>query len=97
METIQMVLEKMERQLSKWSGKLDELAFQADQDGDEAKAAYRKGINKLKSKRQFVQAKLEELRTTSTENWESIQAKVDKIWSELEQAVKEFIHGPHPK
>jgi hypothetical protein len=90
MEDRQAHVGKMETRLKKWGAKLDELVAKADGAGADAKVDTLKRIDDLKAKHQVAQARLDELRTTSGEKWETVKTGVERAWNDLEAAFEKL-------
>jgi hypothetical protein len=81
---------KMERQLTQWGAKLDELVAQAEEAGAEVKLDYRERIDALKAKHQLARSQLDELRATGNDKWETLKTGMEGAWNELEVAFKKL-------
>ncbi|MCU0663798.1 MAG: hypothetical protein MUC50_15895 [Myxococcota bacterium] len=81
---------KMEAQFKHWGAKLDGLVAKADEASDEMRDEYRKRIEDLKTKHMAAQAKLDELKATSGDSWETLRAGVDGAWKELEATFRKL-------
>jgi len=81
---------KMENQLKQWGIKLDELVAKADEAGAETKIEYRNGIDDLKAKHWEAQVKLDALKATGSEKWETLRTGVESAWNELDVAFKKM-------
>jgi hypothetical protein len=80
----------LEARLKEWGARLDELVAKAGEVGTEAKSDYRKGVEELRAKYQAAQTKLEELKSTGGDKWETVKTGVENAWSELETAFKKL-------
>lgn len=85
---------KMETQLKQWGAKLDGIVVNVDKAGDDISKEYRKQIDDLKTKQQTVQSKLEKLKTSGGEKWETLKTGFESAWSELEGALKKLKKDP---
>ena len=82
---------KMQSQLKHWNKKIDRLVDSADREGDEAKAEYRTRVSELQMKHRTVQAKLDELKSGSSEGWEVFKIGVEDAWRDFEMAFKNLL------
>ena len=76
METKEARVGTMEEELKGWGAKLDALVAKADAAGTEAGDDYRKRIDDLKAKYQAAQSKLDELKATGSEKWQTIETQL---------------------
>jgi len=79
---------KMEAQLKEWGAKLDALVAKADAAGTDADIDYRKRVDDLKAKYQAAHAKLGELKSASSDKWETFETGLESAWSEFRDAFK---------
>ena len=78
----------MEMQLQQWGAKLDALAAKADIASADAKADYHKRIDELKVKRDVAKVKLDELKASTSDNWDTLKGGAESAWKDLETAFK---------
>lgn len=78
----------MEKQLTEWGAKLDDLVTQADAVGTGAKEDYRKRIDDLKAKYQNAHSRLDEFKASGSEKLEIMESGLESAWKELEVAFK---------
>lgn len=78
--------EKFDAQLKEWSAEIALLNAKADKAKAEAKIEYYKTIEALQGKQDTARAKLQELRTTSDDAWEDLEAGAENVWSEVKTA-----------
>ena len=93
---------RMEAQFKALGAKLDKLVTHVEGVEAQVKTDYRKRIDDLKAKREAVRVKLDELKTTKGEKWESLKAGFYHAWNDLEAALKKLTHltgekKPEPK
>jgi hypothetical protein len=81
---------KAEKQLKRWGAQLDELAAKVAAAGTDIKADYLKHLEDLRLKHKAAQAKLDELKTASGEEWESFKAGLESAGNEVEVAFKKM-------
>jgi hypothetical protein len=82
-------IDHMMAQLKEWSRKIDQLEFKARTAKAEARLTYEKRIQDLKSKREAVIKRTQELKGAGGEAWESITGGVDAAWDEFKHAFTE--------
>ncbi len=80
---------QMEAKLQEWGSKLDELKAKADRAGADSKAELNKKIEALGEKRDAMQQKLAELKSSGDDAWESLKAGAESAWDELSAAFEE--------
>lgn len=90
MNVVKDNIEKLESQLKDWEAKLDVLVAKAGVARAEAKSEYREHVDELKAKHRTAKAKLEELKTASSEKWDILKTGVEGAWNELEEAFKKL-------
>ncbi len=78
----------MERQLSRWGAKLDELYARAEEKSVEARVEYRLAIDDLLVKHELAQARLAELQVAGGDKWDIMKEGVESAWSDLEIAFE---------
>ena len=86
METADAELGKMEAELRQWGTRLDNLLAMAEVVGTTARIDYRKRLDDLKAKYDAAEAKLIELKTAGSGNWDAQKGGVETAWSELAKA-----------
>ncbi len=79
--------EQMEAQLREWSAKIDQLKAKADRAEAGAKIEYYKQIEGARAKAEVAKAKLTELKSASTEAWESLKSGVESAWIDLKTTI----------
>ena len=93
-------VEKMKAKLDEWNAEIDKLAARADQADAQAKIAYRKQLNELRTKRRDLEEKIgavqqagegawEDLKQGLENSWEILKASVSKAKSEFERGYRE--------
>ena len=80
-------VDKMEARLKLWSARFEELAVRADKAGVGDFSAH---IDELKTKQAAAQAKLEELKTAGSGQWEHFRTAIWITWNELENTYSDF-------
>lgn len=90
MQTGQVQIGKMERQLKQWGARLDDLAAKVTTAGANAEADRRELVAELRAKHELAQAKLDELKAAGGEKWETFKAGVESVYKELESAFKKL-------
>lgn len=98
MGTIETSVEKrlgtMERQLTSWAAKLDELVEKAETRGDQAKTESRERIDALRKKLEETQNRLEEIKRAESGKWETFKADLNIAWLDLESAFEALARPP---
>ena len=79
---------KIEAQLNEWKTDIDKMKAKADKADAEAKLAYYKQIEELRTRQEVAQKKLAELKASGEDAWEDLKAGIDREWSSLGEAVK---------
>ena len=87
-------LGKRETQLKHWGTRLDELTAQAEKADADVMIEYHKHLAELKAKCRNAETKIEELRVSGNEKWESFKTDVDIAWTELEAAFERLANKP---
>jgi len=80
---------EMEKKLQEWGAKLDELKANADNIGDNVRAEYDQQIQDLQAKKEDLEGKLAELKSTSDDAWASVQSGFQSAWDELSAGFEE--------
>jgi multidrug resistance efflux pump len=83
---------KMETRLKNWGAKLDELTAKAEKADADVMVDYHKRLDDLKAKCLVAQSKLEALRVSEGEKWETFKNDVDVAWTELETAFQKLVN-----
>ena len=78
---------KMDEQLKEITGKLAELRVKADRATADAKIKYQKEIKTLQTKLQEAQGRLQKIKTSGGDAWETLKEGSEKAWGELRGAV----------
>lgn len=79
---------RMQAQFTQWGAKLDEVVAAAEEVGAEAKEDVLKHVVDLKAKYQVAQSKLDELRASGSDTWETFKTELERSWKEFEEAFK---------
>ncbi|MGE5422643.1 MAG: coiled coil domain-containing protein [Ignavibacteriales bacterium] len=79
---------KMEAQLSDWGAEIDKLAARADKATADAKQGYHEQIETLRTKKESIHAKLQELKTSSDDAWEDLREGLDQLGDQAQDAFK---------
>lgn len=82
-------IDQMTAQLKEWSRKIDELEFKARAARADARITYENRIRDMKSKRESVVKRLQELKGAGNEAWESMTTGVESAWDEFKHAFTE--------
>jgi len=87
METKDVYKARIDAQLKEWSAKIAELKVKAERAEADLKAGYLKEVEGLKVKKEALQLKLEELKKTGDEAWETLKAGMEHAASDLKTAI----------
>ncbi len=80
-------VEKLQGNIAKWNGELDEIEVKAKHAKDDAKVEFNKLIEEIKAKRLSLEGKITELKNSSEDAWEDVKKGVDVARQVLGQAV----------
>ena len=80
-------IDKLAAQLKEWSARIDEVELKARAAKVDAKAGYENQIRQLKDKRDIAALKLQELKSSSAEAWDTLKAGAETAWADLKSAV----------
>ncbi len=78
---------KMDAQLKEITGKLAELRVKADEASASAKTTYQAEIKTLQGKLHEAQNRLQKLKASGGDAWETLKEGSEKAWGELRGAV----------
>ncbi len=80
--------------MREWAAEMEKLKAKADQAEAEARIEYRKDIDELGRRKEIVQRKLDEIKSSSDAAWAEIRSGLEQALSDLksgiEQAVSRF-------
>ena len=82
---------KMEYQLKELGEKIDELTNKAENAAEDVKRGYRENIDLLRSQKNVIQDKLQELKNSSGETWDEIKDGLDRTWDETKGIMKNAV------
>ena len=91
METKDEYKARIDAQLKEWSAKIAEMKAKADVAEANIKAEYQKQVELLRIKKAETQAKLEELKKTGDDAWETIKAGLDHAAHDLKTAINNAV------
>ncbi|MEA5579757.1 hypothetical protein VB620_00200 [Nodularia harveyana UHCC-0300] len=89
MEDKKAYQDSMEAKFRELGVKIDDLQVKAEKAGTDAKAGLNQQIEDLKTKRNAMQQKLKDLKSSSDEAWGSMQTGLKSAWDELSSAVED--------
>lgn len=81
-------VEKLQGNIAKWNGEIDEFQAKADKAKAEVQAEFLKQIAEIKAKRQALEEKMADLKNAADGAWEDVKSGVDISRQILGQAVK---------
>lgn len=90
MTTKQAYQEKIEAQLKEWQIGIEQLKVKAQQAKADAKLEYEQKLDQLAAQQVLAKEKLDQLKKSSAENWDSLQAEVDQAMSKLHHQLDQF-------
>jgi hypothetical protein len=88
MDTREIYKEKIEKQLSKWKTRIDELKARLERAEESAKGKLAEQLEGLHDKRARAEKLLKEISTTSQDIWEQIKSGVDEGWNDITRTAK---------
>ena len=78
---------KLEAEIEEWNAEIDLLRAKAKSASADAQLDYEQQIDDLKSKRDEMEGKLQELNDASADAWEDVKRGVDRAWKDMSAAV----------
>ena len=91
METKDEYKARIDAQLKEWSARIAELMAKAERTEAGLKAEYLKDVENLKVKKEALQVKLEDLKKTSDDAWETLKAGMEHAASDLKTALNNAV------
>ena len=91
MATVDENLSKLEAQLDLWKAKIRKGIATGDVSGQQAKIDSQQQLDRLNSKLQEAQSKLDEAKAAGSKKWDTLKDGVEKTWRELEDAFKKLV------
>jgi DNA anti-recombination protein RmuC len=79
-------VERLKAQLDDWNAQIDKLEARARQADAETRVEYEKQIEALRSRRDDMQNRLEDLRDAAGDAWRDLQKGADDAWEEIKAA-----------
>ena len=79
---------KLEAEIEEWNAEIDLLRAKAKSASADAQLDYEQQIDDLKSKRDEMEVKLQELNDASAGAWEDVKRGVDRAWKDMSAAVE---------
>jgi hypothetical protein len=80
--------EKLDSKLREWSSKIDVLIAKADKAAPEAKKEYYKKIEALRKNREIARIRVEKLKSSDDDAWESLRKDSEEMWEEFKNAFE---------
>ena len=87
MESKDVYKAKIDAQLKEWSIRIADLKAKAELAEANVKVEYLKQVEDLRTKKEEIQAKLEELKKAGDEAWETLKTGVEQAASELKDSI----------
>jgi uncharacterized coiled-coil DUF342 family protein len=79
---------KVEAQMAEWKSEIDKMKAKADKADADAKIAYYKEIDALRSKQKAAQEKLEELKAAGGDAWKDLKSGIDLALDSMAESLK---------
>lgn len=79
-------VKKLQSKLDEWNAEIDKLKAKADVKEADARQEYYKQIDELKSMKEGVRKKLDELSEAGDDAWEDLKAGADRAWESASRA-----------
>jgi multidrug resistance efflux pump len=86
MENREIYQGKMEAQFSEWGAEIDKFKTRADKAAADTRQGYYDEIETLHAKQASMQAKLQEMRTSSDEAWGDLKEGLDHSWHQVKDS-----------
>jgi uncharacterized protein (DUF3084 family) len=87
-------ISKMEAQLVKLNQKMSSLESEAQEAKEEARQTYKEEMGKLRLKSKGAIAKLEELKASSEDSWETMVSDMEKMHDAFTHSFFSIFHTP---
>lgn len=87
MKTKDDYIDTLAAELHEWSDQLDLLSAKTQKSVGMAKLKYVQELNALRAKHATANDKMQELKLSSSEAWETVKATADKIWDDLRRGL----------
>ena len=81
-------IEKYEKRIRYWGGKLESLVATADAAEPAVSVGYRHDIDDLKLKFQVIQTKIETLKAVGEKKWDTLKEDIELSWRDLHKTFK---------
>ncbi len=91
MELKNLYIEKLESQIKELKAKIDVLEAKAEAAKAEGKIEAYKQLQNINSKYYTLKAKVNDLKSSSSDVWEDLKDGVEVAWSDLKKATAEAI------
>jgi TolA-binding protein len=85
---------QMQAQLDKLNGKMNSLEEEAQEAKDEARLKYKEEMGKLREQSKVAVAKLEELKTSGEDKWETMVTDMEKMHDAFTHSFFSFFKVP---
>jgi chromosome segregation ATPase len=86
---------KMETQLDKLNVKMNSLETAAQEAKEEARLKYKEEMSKLRQQSKVATAKLEEIKASSEDSWETMVADMEKMHDAFTHSFFSFFQAPN--
>ena len=88
MKSREEYIDVMSRQLKEWSAKIDELESQMGSVNAEMKSAFQQHLLDIKDRRDAMARKLQDIRSSSGDAWETLATGMDNAWDVFKISFK---------
>ena len=82
---------KLEKNLTEYNAKLEEMKAKAAKIKDDMKADYLSRVESLEKERDDLAVKYSQLKESSGQAWDDIKIGTQKTWSALEEALEKAV------
>lgn len=87
MEQKDAYVQKQEARLNEWSAEIDKLKAKAQGASADAKIEYEKQLDRLRTQRQTLQERLQDIRKAGKDAWSDLKAGAESAANEMKTAL----------
>ncbi len=80
--------QRLDAQMEAWKSDIDRLDAKAKVAEADARLAYEKQVDDLRSRQRGLSDKLRDFQEANDDSWEELKASLDSAWTEMNDAVK---------
>ena len=88
-ETRDAYVQKLKAKIDEWNADIDKLTAKAEQAEADAKIIYQQQLEELRTKRQDLEGKIEELQSAGESAWEELKQGVESSWESWKNSFSE--------